>query len=138
MLLGDLYQNGGDYAQAVRWYEKAAKSGSPEGQYYLGMAYQRGEGVPQDMAQAIHWYRGAAIGGDRKSQLMLGVQYASGRYVKQNFELAYAWAALAAEPPDAAPYATQIRDALASHLKRAELAKSQELVQSWKVGHDIE
>jgi hypothetical protein len=71
-------------------------------------------------------------------QLMLGLQYAGGRYLKQDFELAYAWVALAAEPPNPPPYAAQIRAALASHLVPSELAKCQELVRSWKVGHDLE
>lgn len=37
-----------DYAQARMWFEKAAAQNHADGQYYLGLLYDNGHGVPQD------------------------------------------------------------------------------------------
>ena len=65
-----------DYAQAVKWYRKAAEQGFAEAQYNLGVRYDQGQGVPQDYAEAVKWYRKAAEQGDAEAQLNLGVMYA--------------------------------------------------------------
>ena len=53
-----------DYAEAVKWYRKAADQGDAFAQYNLGVMYDNGEGVPQDQAEAVKWYRKAAEQGD--------------------------------------------------------------------------
>ena len=53
------YQRG-DYAEAVKWYRKAAEQGHARAQYSLGFMYYNGRGVPQDYAEAMKWYRKAA------------------------------------------------------------------------------
>ena len=45
-----------DLSQAVFWYTKAADKGDAEAQQYLGYAYGRGLGVPQDWVQAHMWF----------------------------------------------------------------------------------
>ena len=45
-----------DYAEAVSWYDLAAKHGDPRGFFRLGEAYERGRGVPADLVQALMWY----------------------------------------------------------------------------------
>ena len=37
-----------DYAEAIKWYRKAAEQGYASAQYNLGIMYDDGEGVPQD------------------------------------------------------------------------------------------
>ena len=49
-----------DYAEAVKWYRKAAEQGDAEAQFNLGLMYADGEGVPKDYAEAVKWYRKAA------------------------------------------------------------------------------
>ena len=49
-----------DYAEAVRWYRKAAEQGLPDAQFYLGLMYGKGQGVPQDYTQAHLWFNLAA------------------------------------------------------------------------------
>ena len=61
MMLGKRYAVGGedvdkDLNQAVFWYKKAADKGNAEAQQYLGYAYGRGLGVPQDWVQAHMWF----------------------------------------------------------------------------------
>ncbi len=49
-----------DYAEAAKWYRKAADGGLGSAQTNLGVLYEKGFGVTQDFAQAALWYRKAA------------------------------------------------------------------------------
>jgi TPR repeat protein len=44
-----------DYAEAARWYRKAAEQGNAIAQTNLGTMYFQGQGVPQDYAEAVRW-----------------------------------------------------------------------------------
>ena len=52
-----------DYAEAVRWYLKAAAHGSTDAEYSLGHMYSCGQGVQRDNEKAIEWFRRAAAHG---------------------------------------------------------------------------
>ena len=49
-----------DYAEAARWYRRAAEQGDAQAQYNLGLAYARGEGVTQNPVEAHMWFNLAA------------------------------------------------------------------------------
>ena len=49
-----------DPAEAVKFLERAAKSGSPEAQFELAKLYERGTGVARDEKRALELYRLAA------------------------------------------------------------------------------
>ncbi len=51
-----------DYAEAVKWYRKAAEQGNAGAQFNLGVMYDNGQGVPQDYVQAHMWYNLSAAG----------------------------------------------------------------------------
>ena len=51
-----------NYAEAVKWYRKAADQGDARAQFNLGIMYAKGEGVPQDYVQAHKWVNLAAGG----------------------------------------------------------------------------
>ena len=51
-----------DHAEAARWYRKAADQGYVNAQNNLGVMYQSGQGVPQDIVQAYMWWDLAAAG----------------------------------------------------------------------------
>ncbi|MBO7224189.1 MAG: sel1 repeat family protein, partial [Kiritimatiellae bacterium] len=53
-----------DYAEAVKWFRKAAEQGHAGAQYRLGICYGKGLGVPQDHEEAAKWVRKAAEQGD--------------------------------------------------------------------------
>ncbi len=63
-----------DYAEAVKWYCKAAEQGFAEAQFNLGVIYGKGQRVPQDYVQAHMWYNLAASrlppGSDRDMAVM--------------------------------------------------------------------
>jgi hypothetical protein len=62
--LGEWYRTGHgvpqDYAEAVKWYRKAAYNGVAIAQYNLGIMYENGKGVPQDHVLAHMWFSLAA------------------------------------------------------------------------------
>jgi len=62
--LGFMYFNGQgvpqNYAEAARWYRKAAEQGDVDATRILGLAYYLGKGVPQDLVQSYFWFSLAA------------------------------------------------------------------------------
>jgi TPR repeat protein len=53
-----------DYAEAVKWYRRAAEQGDAGAQHNLGLMYDKGRGVAQDYVQAHKWLNFAATKGD--------------------------------------------------------------------------
>ena len=65
--LGNMYYEGKgvkqDYAEAVKWYRKAAEQGNANAQFYLGVNYYKGQGVKRNLSEAKEWFRKACING---------------------------------------------------------------------------
>jgi TPR repeat protein len=57
-----------DYAEALRWYLRAAELGDPDAQFNVGLIYENGLGVPQDPAEAMKWFALSAEQGDLDAQ----------------------------------------------------------------------
>ena len=72
-ILGSDYQYGKgvkqDYAEAVKWYRKAAEQGNSYAQRNIGVMYHNGKGVKQDTTEAVKWYRKAAEQGNADLEL---------------------------------------------------------------------
>ena len=70
--LGGCYYDGEgveqDYAEAVKWYRKAAEQGYAVAQFEMGWCYKHGYGVPKDLAEAKRWYRKAADAGIQEAK----------------------------------------------------------------------
>ena len=47
----------GDYATALQEWRPLAEQGDADAQYFLGVMYEKGNGVPKDYAEAVKWYR---------------------------------------------------------------------------------
>ena len=60
-----------DYAQAFKWYSKAAQQGFASAQYNLGVIYEHGQGVKQDDALSAKWLKMAARQGHNEAILAL-------------------------------------------------------------------
>ena len=62
--LGGLYFFGKgiaqDFAEAAKWFRKAAEGGDAQSTYLLGYLYEDGKGVPRDAMQAHMWSNLAA------------------------------------------------------------------------------
>ena len=65
--LGALYQQGlgvqQSYAEAIKWYMRAAEAGDADAMNNLGSLYVAGTGLQQDFAEAMKWYRHAVDAG---------------------------------------------------------------------------
>ena len=81
----------GDFATALREWTPLAEQGDAIAQTSLGVLYERGDGVPQDIKQAVRWYRLAAEQGDAIAQFNLGIMYDNGRGVSQDYKEAVKW-----------------------------------------------
>jgi TPR repeat protein len=59
-----MYANGRgvkrNYAEALKWWRRAAEQGYASAQFSLGLMYEKGDGVAQDFVEAHKWYLIAA------------------------------------------------------------------------------
>ena len=90
-----------NYAEALKWYRKAAKQGDAGAECLLGLAYANGLGVEKDEAEAVTWYRKSAAKGEREGQLQLGLCLCKGEGVAADSEEGFKWLKKAAERGDA-------------------------------------
>ncbi len=90
-----------NYAEAVKWFRKAAEQGDADAQFNLAVCYENGEGVRQDFAEAVKWYCKAAEQGNAAAQNNLGECYYYGRSVAQDYAEAVKWYSMAAEQGNA-------------------------------------
>jgi TPR repeat protein/8-oxo-dGTP pyrophosphatase MutT (NUDIX family) len=77
--LATMYYYGGesfagqDFAEAAKWYHKAAEQGSPGAQQKLGVMYTNGWGVPVDVVEAEKWSSKASSSSSPESGDLPGV-----------------------------------------------------------------
>ena len=81
-----LYGIGGaakDPEKAFRWFSQTAPD-DPAGLYWLGVCYDNGFGVEQDVSRALALYREAAGAGYPDAQCALGVLHHLGKGVEKD------------------------------------------------------
>lgn len=66
----------------------------------MGIAYETGNGVPQNYSTAVSYYQQAAELGDMIAQRNLGICYKRGQGIAQNYEMAVYWYRQAAAQGD--------------------------------------
>lgn len=55
-----------NYAECVKWAQKAADQGNAEGMWIMGLAYEHGRGVEKNSIKAVEYYqKGAELGNDQ-------------------------------------------------------------------------
>jgi TPR repeat protein len=80
-----------DYAEAARWYLKAAEQGKAVAQQELGLLYELGQGVEQNYSEAARWYRLAAEQGVGSAEVSLGLLYLYGDGLSRDNAEALKW-----------------------------------------------
>ena len=95
-LIGILYYYGNgvpeDYAEAARWYSRAAVYGrGDQAQANLGDMYWKGQGVTRDYAEALKLWRRAAGKGRTIPMANIGLFYAQGTGVAKDMCVASSW-----------------------------------------------
>jgi len=89
--------------RAVEWFKLASQlSNNSEANFYLGEAYFRGVGVPQDYGTTVPHYQKAARGGHPVAQYIIGTMFEAGWGVRQDLIQAWVWF------KQAQPYADRI------------------------------
>lgn len=86
----DAYYDG-RYGVALKELRPLAEEKLPEAQFYLGVMYAKGRGVPQDFQKSVHWYRLAADQGFSKAMSNLGRMYSKGYGVPKDYAQAIHW-----------------------------------------------
>ena len=89
--------NTGDYQAALPVFIEFSEQSVAEAQFYLGLMYANGEGVPEDDKEAVVWCRRAAEQGLAGAQHILGLMYALGEGVPEDYKEAVVWYRRAAE-----------------------------------------
>lgn len=95
--LGNIHCDAAEYQEAFRWYRQAAEQGYPAAQTNLGVLYNEGYGVDQDLREAVKWFRRAAEAGHQIGQSNLGESYHAGMGVTRNQAEAVRWIRRSAE-----------------------------------------
>lgn len=88
---------GKDYRTAFSGYRKLAEQGNAVAQFFTGLMYDEGKGVPKDERKAVVWFRKAAEQGHSNAQYYLGLMYAKGQGVPKDEQQVVAWFRKAAE-----------------------------------------
>jgi TPR repeat protein len=113
-ILGGGYQSylKGDYQAAYEEWLPLAELGDAEAQYNLGVMYDEGAGIKQDLARAAEWYRKAAEQGFLDAQMNLGMMYYEGQGFARDCAEAASWFKRAADQGDreAAVYLKRIEE----------------------------
>lgn len=108
--IGRLYDRGKglpkDYAEAERWYRRAAEKGDAPAQSRLAFMYRSGKAGsksigPENYAEALNWYRKAAEQGNALAQVGLGYMSWGGQGTEVDHVAAATWFRKAAEQGNA-------------------------------------
>jgi hypothetical protein len=81
----------GNYVSAMNELRPLAEEGVAPAQFYLGVMYENGQGVPLDYQEAARWYLKAAKQGHDRAQNNLGKLYEEGLGVEQDNIIAVQW-----------------------------------------------
>lgn len=116
--LGQLHESGlgvtRDPAEALVWFERAAKGGNVKAMLTVGLYYSDPNAEWFNHAEAAAWFRRGAEYGTVNSQFNLAIMYEQGLGVTENKSEAYFWASVAAQSgdADAQQFANEIKDVL--------------------------
>lgn len=96
---GDRCYSFGDYATALKYYQRAYDLDHTNIRAITRMAmmHKRGLGVDRDYTKAMDWYRCAADMGDGSATFNVGLLYLSGDGVDQSYDEAIRWFCKASE-----------------------------------------
>ena len=141
LTLGAVYTNSPgmrDFSEAAKWSLAAATQGEPIAQVNIGGAYQRGDGVEQDLGKAIFWFQMAADQGHWMGAGSLGLLYRGTRDAPVDLVQAYRWFTVASTILDETgrPELRQMifdkREQIVRNMTVTEVADAERLAAAWK------
>jgi TPR repeat protein len=127
-----------DFAEAAKWYHKAAENGATMAMVLLGNVNDvGGYGVTANDQEALRWYRAAAERGDSVGQFNVGVMYMNAEGVPRDYAEAAAWYRKSAEQGNV----LAIEALLELHKRRHGVSKSTAegvtLLEQWANGGNV-
>ena len=81
---------GDDYAESLKWAQKAVDAGCPAGYWPLALAYEHGRGVTKGDKKAVEFYKKGAELGHAACQHSYGCRFMTGEGVKKDVKQALA------------------------------------------------
>ena len=138
--LGIMYFTGSEktpqnYVKAAEWLQKAADRDHAYAQFYLGILYNRGDGLPKNFFKAAEWIGKASESGLVEAQYSLGLLYRDGQGVPQDNVNAYKWVNLALTSDklreEHRSVILKTRNELEAILGQKELTEAQEMSTIW-------
>jgi TPR repeat protein len=120
----------GDYATALAEFKVLANQGKPEAQYFMGLFYHNGFGVPRDQAESANWFLKAARQGDARSQYYVGIMAEKGQGLEKDPVAAHLWLSLSAANPQSSHrdslYTREAIEKLEKKMTPEQIAKAKE------------
>lgn len=80
-----------NYAEAIKWFDRAAQKGLVPAHFRLGSLYEKGLGTQKDIGAAKRSYIAAAEGGNAKAMHNLAVLFADGGGQGPDYKTASEW-----------------------------------------------
>jgi TPR repeat protein len=72
-IIGSTYKpKRSNYSKAMAWYQLAANQNVSDAYYNIGLLYQTGKGVPQDLTTLMDYYLKGAAGNSRYCMNLIG------------------------------------------------------------------
>jgi len=120
-----IYDHGaGNDQGAARWCWAAAQQGQPAAEYYMGILFFKGWGVPQDQRASHAWWLRAARTGLVDAIYYLGLTEAESRGAAPNFVNGYALMLAAQQRGGISPANRPTMEIIKSHLNQGDLARA--------------
>lgn len=94
-LIGEMYEEDGEYENAMQSYSALAEAGDPEGWFLIGWLYYVGDGVECDKAKALEYFVKAANAGNSYAAVVASHSYLIGNGTEENEKDAYKYARVA-------------------------------------------
>ncbi|BAW80556.1 Sel1 domain-containing protein repeat-containing protein [Candidatus Nitrosoglobus terrae] len=89
-----------DYDVAFKEFMPLAEEGNMTAEYYVGLMYANGYGLPRDPTEAKRWFDKFSKQFGVDAEFNLGVMYHQGKGVPQDYKIAINWFKKAAEDGD--------------------------------------
>ena len=121
-----------NYAEAAKWFRKAAEQGHADAQFNLGLLYETGRGSLQNFSEAARWFEKAAMQNNADAQYHLGLMYKRGEGIPIDNIKAYVWFNLAAA--QAHNIAAEARDAVMLSMTPTQINEAQKESNAWTPG----
>lgn len=124
----------GEDATTFERNSASAAKGDAAAQLALGLNYQTGQGVKQDVSRAAVWFQRAATQGEAKAMVALALMYENGSGVPRDYLEAYKWFNIAAAQLTAdneRALGVKGRDRIAPRMTPAQISEAQRLSSIW-------